>query len=609
MKSFKMNNGNKGSGYRDIFKKIIPLVGDYLSPAIGDAYLEWSYILPVFLIASTGKGKTTFFRDIIEKRRTINSMKKRKLKILVLTNRSANSIAFKKKIAKKLNRAILDEHSNLGINNLIEFDDDLYIMTYQQLLVLIDDMKSDFHKRHFDLVICHEIGFIQADSQLLNTGKIIQYIVSRFCDSVRCYASATPDPTFQYINNLEYYYFKKRKYNPTVFGASCHSCTITKLKAPILCDCRACYDKSRYGILDDLVCHDPDKEFFPLAYEMLKGYSYLRFHFINSYAEITNMIKDGKIKGKIIIFYDTKEHGREMENNLPNAIFIDAETKHIRSAKNKGKEAYDTIIDHETFNSDVLLASSAFDSGINLKYSSGIHNIVISTTDPNQFKQMLGRIRVNEGDIVDLFIVDICIEELKTRLKSIEDTLTAISNFALNERDFEDTYYNDSTSRYKFPIVQGVFYIINGQIVLNKAAETQLLYLKEILENIIAEYEQENKKTYVYNVLKWLGRENDYSEDKWVNYKTSADLYSEFIKYLNDLEHKRFDVKSEAYENLRFEFQTNFHKLVEGRNITVRKDDLWAPKGKGNDKLKEYSINFRFEKVDNYIELKKGTSY
>lgn len=606
MEEFKWEYGSEGNdNYNDAFKKVITLSGDYLSTAINDKYLDWSYITPVFLAASTGTGKTTLFEELIEK----SAKAKRDLTILILSNRSAIDLAFKKRLLKRKKRKdILDLYTNVGLSKLYDFGGGLFIMTYQKLSKLIDDNNSDFHNFHFDLVICDEIGFIYDDSLLMNTGKIITYIVEHFSTSVRCYASATPEPVYKYIYNLENYYYKNRKYNCS-FGSSCHSCSLTKLSGRIICYGKSCIDKCSYGIYDGIAFHDPEKDFNPMIYKMVKGYGYIRLHFVQSYDEIIKMIKDGKLKFKSVVFFDTKVNGENMEGDLPNSIYIDANTKYIRNVKDKRKETYDYIIENETFEQNVLLCSTAFDCGINLKYSSGIHNIVISTADPNQFKQMLGRIRVKEGDIVNLFIVDMGIKELKNRLEVVKRKLSAVHNFHKNKSEFLENYYNDSTSKFKYPLVQGIFYIKSDGIEFNEAAEMHLSYLKEILENIITEYESGDKQAYIKNVLKWLERENDYSEDKWVNYRSSDELRAEFIEFLQKMNGKKFVKKDDNYIKFRIEFQILFNKLVLGKNITITEEDkkhIWGDKII-NRVLAEEGFNFMLEKIDDYIIFKSIT--
>ncbi len=590
--------------YGDTIKTIITLDKDYLSAAIDEkAFLDWSYISPVFLYAATGTGKTTLFEDIAI------TLIKNKLRVLVLSNRSAVDLAFKRRLLKKMNKTyILDRHTSIGLNDLTELDDYLFVMTYQRLSKLIDDNNSEFHKIHFDLVICDEIAFIYDDAMLINTSKIISYIVEHFSFSVRCYASATPDPTFKYIYDLENYYYNKREYY-CVLGRSCHGCSLTKLNGLVICDGKSCINKCRWATNDVPTYHDTEKKFYPIVYKMVKGYGYVRLHFLNNYDEIVKMIKDGKLKFKVIIFFDTKNNGKTMESDLPDAIYIDASTKYL-NAKDIHKETYDYIIEHETFKQKVLLCSTTFDCGINLKYNTGIHNIVISTADPNKFKQMLGRIRVNKGDIVDLYIVDMSINDLKDQLEVVKRKLGAINNYYKNKRKFADDYFNDSTSKYKYPLVQGTFYVkING-IEFNEASEIHLSYLKEVLENIITGYKNGDRQAYIKNVLKWLGREDDYSEDKWVNYRSSDELYVEFIEFLQKYDGTRFIKNDGNFMKFRIEFQTLFNKLVLGKNISISEDDkkhIWGDKIINNH-LASRGFNFMLEKNEDYILFRRISS-
>lgn len=590
--------------YKEYVDNIIKLEGVYLSSTIGKAYENWSYLRPVYFATSTGTGKSKMFEEII-----IKECIKRRVKVLYLNNRSADDTAGKRRLAKEIDPGILERFTNKGLSDLYQIGDYVYVMTYQKLATLMNNQA--FNEVEFKIIIANEAEYFTDDSLFSHTSyNVLEYIVEHFSESIRCYLSATPEPAFSLIYKLEKVNYYKRSYNCSP-GRSCHNCHLTQFSSDMTCDRKKCLGKL-YGLSYEYKLFDSDEEFNPICYEMIKPYDYLKIYGLSSYNDYSKMQKDGKINGKSIVFVNRKDLGKELHKDIPDSVYIDAETKYISDRsipeKVKNKEASDTLIMTETINENVLIATQALYTGINL-HSKEFSNIVISSTDPNLLKQMLGRIRVKEGDTVNLYIVDVSEKDLNIWLKDIDRKQKAISLYEENIKKFEQYYYNGGTeSEYNFHTVCGFFYVKNGKIGYNYAAKVQLEYLKESLEDILDKMENGGKNPYLGTVLKWLGKENEFEDITWINYISKQDLKNTLIHFL-DKETNQIHYKKDEddFISFRTRFQELYYLAIEGSNRKVRREDLWGSK-KVSEKLEECGLYYTLENGDGYLAFRKLNS-
>lgn len=591
----------RSNNYKDYFDTIIKLKGRYLKNAIGDTYKNWSYLRPAFFAASTGTGKSHLFETEI-----IKECIRMKVKVLYLNNRSADDTAGKRRLAKEINPDILENYTNKGLGNENKIGDYVYVMTYQKLATLMND--KAFNEIEFKIIIANEIEYVTDDSLFSHISyDVLKYIVRHFSESIRCYLSATPDPAFRLAYMLEKANYYKRTYNCSP-GRSCHNCHLTRFVSEITCDRKRCLSKL-YDLSFEYSLFDHDEEFNPICYEMIKPYDYLKIYGLSSYNEFSKMLRDGKIKGKSIVFVNSKDLGKEQHKEIPNSVYIDADTKYISYRSNpekvKNKKARDTLIMNETISENVLIATQALYTGINL-HSKEFSNIVISSTDPNQLKQMLGRIRVKEGDTVNMYVVDVSEKDLKIWLNDINRKQKAICLYEKHIKKFEQNYYNGGTnSEFNFHTVCGFFYVKNGKIGYNYAAKVQLEYLKESLEEILDKMKNGDKIQYLRTVLKWLDKENELDDITWINYTSKQDFNNELVRFLDkETDQIHYKKDEEDFVSFRTRFQELYYLAIEDSSRKVRREDLWSCK-KVNEKLEECGLNYTLENGDGYLVFRK----
>ena len=97
-------------------------------------------------------------------------------------------------------------------------------------------------------------------------------------------------------------------------------------------------------------------------------------------------------------------------------------------------DEYNYIIDNEIFRPKILISTSVLDNGINIKNdgrnsSDKVLNIVIDSFDRTEFIQMLGRIRRNSEDKINLYIKKYSTDDLKKLLKNdVKSLLQRLQN-------------------------------------------------------------------------------------------------------------------------------------------------------------------------------------
>ena len=149
-------------------------------------------------------------------------------------------------------------------------------------------------------------------------------------------------------------------------------------------------------------------------YFIEEDFTYLDVAYFDDWDEVISCIKknmeDTSFEDKWLIFVRNEKTGNELIDGLHNQKINEVAFITAKSKKNGGiieRQAYKNIIENDTFNLNVLIATKIFDNGINLKDSS-LKHIVIDFFEETTFLQMLGRKRrQNCEEKVELFLRNI----------------------------------------------------------------------------------------------------------------------------------------------------------------------------------------------------------
>ena len=347
---------------------------------------KWSYDSPVFISAPTGAGKNTFIQDVLLPKAIAEYPNQNDL-ILILSNRIAltrqSKIQFAEKVLDYAGINKIDEMKNYrdeGIDNLFIDFDIVTVCSYHQCYE-----RKLLNNRSFKFIVCDECHFFTSDA-LFNpkTNEMLKYIVIEGKKSIRVYMSATLAVVAQPIIESE------------------------------------CFrEKSVY--LGESGCSIPIKYYY-----LARDYNYIRQ--IVAYQKLDELLECIKrTKSKWLIFVSSKKEGKTLRDRLKE---IKIEDVVCLSRENcREEEEYKYIIENETTNHRIVITTSLLDNGVNIKNdltadsSQKVLNVAIDSFDKTQFIQMLGRVRYNGKDKINLFIKTYSLGDLEAQLQKYAESL------------------------------------------------------------------------------------------------------------------------------------------------------------------------------------------
>lgn len=535
----------------------IKLSSKYVNEGIGEDYKEWDSYNPVFISAQTGMGKNTFIEDVLIK--TTNELKR---KILIVSNRIANSRQQKERIASLVGcTQELEYFTPKGLDQKEDFRN-IKVMTYHKLDSYINDIMHSREFINYFMVVFDECHFFMSDSLFNNkTGRILKKSLITFKNSVRLYLTATDDEVLPVIIDEE-----KLLYSKTFEALY----SINYLIKP--------------------------KEL--LYYNFKRNYDYLNTRYFNTTNEILEVINSDKSNNKWLVFVSSKNTGRYFTEQIGDkAIFITAESKDSQQSDGK---LYDEIVKNEMFGCKVLVTTSALDNGVNFK-DKLLKNIVIFTHDKTEFIQMLGRKRILDDQKVNLFICSRDSAYFNRKLYTVNSKIEAICCYKDNSSLFIDKYFFGDDI-YKHELARQLFYRDDQLgLQLNYLAEKKLYKDKIFLQKMVGKLNSGDKEAFIKEQLSWLGLQKTYKSESWVSYVDSDKCKASFINFLE--QNSDINMSSEDF----FKFGQKFKELVNnayGKQLGDRPDRNYK-ETKMRNIFKTYSLNYDIEIKDKLYTLRK----
>lgn len=396
----------------NLHRQFINMEKAFIAESIGNQYMEWNALDPVFIDAPTGTRKTTFVYDKI-----IPEAIGQGRTVLLVSNRIAVSAQQKRKIFELLKRYDSDSVSHITespdkeIVDKLAFFGPVCVTTYQGLHGLLhstEDSETNMYEWFGKLkyVVFDEIHFLYSDA-LFNAS--CEYLLKKipwvFRNAVRIYMTATSWEIKDLIYEQE-----KRVLSTSTALLTCRERYISDLipaEARFVDPCKA--QIRPYRIFYD--------------YCMEADYSAYRLHFFSStiYREPEGGRKSA-YKGihkkylmalldqmsnsmpsqhnKWLIFVDKKSSGRALLKAL-RAMKVSA--AYIDAAEKDPKSAWKQLINKETLETSVLIATPVIECGVNVSDNT-VRHVAILCTDRTTFIQLLGRKRRSKDEIVDLWV-------------------------------------------------------------------------------------------------------------------------------------------------------------------------------------------------------------
>lgn len=136
--------------------------------------------------------------------------------------------------------------------------------------------------------------------------------------------------------------------------------------------------------------------------------------------QIVNIVQE--LQGKTLIFVDSIEKGEDLKRKFQPIYSVGMITSESKESEEiKEKELFETLIEKEKFDTDILIATSVIDNGVNIK-DENLKNIIIQNNDKDEIIQMIGRKRcLNMDDKVHIFLVSSSEQSLSKKIEGLEE--------------------------------------------------------------------------------------------------------------------------------------------------------------------------------------------
>ena len=421
----------------------------------------------VFIESPTGTGKSTFvFENLIPH---IASDKNRfSHNILYLGNRDALKLQIEKNI-KSLHGIYHEDDSegypdNSSLKKYYYDDGDnkacLYICNYQSMLKQInsENFSNVFQLGNMEIVIFDEAHFFLDDS-LFNpfTELILEKVIMCLKDSAMVFMSATLEETKLWVEDI-----------------ISRCCPTREIPTGQILN-RLIYYKNTY----------------------VQGNYKLNLY--TNYFEILPIIENCAKSERWIIFVSSKDKGRELmrrktEMKIP-VSFLSADTKK--------SSAWKQIVEEESFSANVLITTKVLDNGSNI-LNPFVRHIVLPFCCKTDFVQMLGRRRITDDEVINIYAeiptekkVKSYIKETTKKLKNLESVINMRNGNNCSISLLQNLWLTGDKS------INKLFYIDNRAALMpNYAAvyklQALLDFYKEALEKIY------NPDAYIKLLLSWI---------------------------------------------------------------------------------------------------------
>ena len=338
----------------------------FITNALGDKINLFNKYRAVIISTPPGSGKTTYCEETV-----VNfAVTARKGKVIIVSNRIAQDIAIKQRIAKKFN--IYKDFNDAAIHQMTDFGNIIFL-TYQQLKKRIRNKVID--DKGVAFIIFDEAHYFTSDATFSkDNGWLLSQIPKIYCDTVRIYITATVKDVLPYIclsecNPFAISRWKNRWLQDDYYNKIYQG--IAKLSD----------EEKRQLVLDEQFAYNVPA---PILYEQTSDYSHIKLNFYTSDEEIEKILAE--TEHKAIIFVETKERGQELHKNFPDSEYMDADTKDNKP------EFMGNLVKEEAFKSKFLITTAVFENGCNIK-DTDVKIVVIENINPVSIVQMAGRRR------------------------------------------------------------------------------------------------------------------------------------------------------------------------------------------------------------------------
>lgn len=160
-----------------------------------------------------------------------------------------------------------------------------------------------------------------------------------------------------------------------------------------------------------------------------EDYSYIDMIGVHDETQLCDCLIEDVVAhhGQALIFAETEDWLRRIENLLKEKTLKKSQILRVNSKRLNGGElndARDELLNGERFPNgvDVILSTKVLDNGITLR-ADGPFSICAFTSDKTEFIQMISRLRVNPGQRIKLYVMEVNSSLYANRIDSLEKSL------------------------------------------------------------------------------------------------------------------------------------------------------------------------------------------
>ena len=201
-----------------------------------------------------------------------------------------------------------------------------------------------------------------------------------------------------------------------------------------------------------------------------------------------------------LVFVDSKEKGKSLAKKLKGcAAYLDSE--------HKSGPVWDTLLDQEHFDAQVLICTAVLDCGCNVNESS-LRNIVITTDDRTSFIQMLGRKRRTDKKTVRVWVHNISNQTISFRRRQCETWLSWYSRFDSCVTQSQRMKFAQDIWRSEDAALRKLFRLGNQNVFPNELARYSLARRFAFYDELL-----NGDTTFQEAVKQWLGHSSTNCDD------------------------------------------------------------------------------------------------
>lgn len=346
------------------------------------------------------------------------------------------------------------------------------------------------------------------------------------------------------------------------------------------------------------------------TYELYNNYDYLNIKYITQEKEIVEIVQHSKEKN--IIFVSSKKHGQDIKEELSGkdikSIFITSDNKNAESKENVAE-----LVSANTFSEKVLITTSVLDVGVNF-LDEEIENIIIAATEPTEFLQMLGRIRViQEEQEISLFIYSRTAQYFKNLRDEYVCPKIKCIEFLELYPDLEEIFKEKISSNDNIPDEYETFlykdHWHNNKIAFNTLAAYRYRELYKLYNEIYNGIKQD-EDYFIKKQLEWLGLQETFSiqnfysdEIQKIRIKKLQEAIEEEIEKMDKMD------KNNMYKDECEKIMNKFKFIVRTLNEEVLRSNEKLSIKKFNWVCKVYNIPYCIAQRQEKIDGKRRNKY